>query len=161
MGFYTGRTGKLEISGKPVAKIRDWSLETSVELLSTTAIDSSAATFTPGMKSASGSATLLYYRLEPLESFAFTEFTVLLGKIQKVGAITESDRVRLKLKVGADAADDIEFNAYITSAQVGVSTGELVSVPIQFTVDGDFISGGVITGATIAGAVVPPLIPGG
>lgn len=158
MGFYTGRTGKLEISGKPVAKIRDWSLETSVELLSTSAIDSTAATYTPGMKSASGSATLLYYRLEPFESFAYSEFTALLSKIQKVGAVTESDRVRLKLKVGADAADDIEFNAYITSAQVGVSTGELVSVPIQFTVDGDFVAGGVIAAGSV---VVAPLIPGG
>jgi hypothetical protein len=148
MGFYTGRTGKLEFwdgsAYKPVAKIRDWSLETSVELLSTTAIDSTASTFTPGLKSASGSATLLYYRLEAGESATLTEFTALLGKIQKVGAVTEADRVKLKLRVGTGSADDIEFFAYITSAQVGVSTGELVVVPIQFTVDGDFVAGGVI-----------------
>ena len=148
MGFYTGRTGKLEFWDgtvyKPVAKIRDWSLETSVELLSTTAIDSTVTTFTPGMKSASGSATLLYYRLEAGESVTLTQFTALLGKIQKVGAVTEADRVKLKLRVGAGGADDIEFFAYITSAQVGVSTGELVVVPIQFTVDGDFVAGGVI-----------------
>jgi hypothetical protein len=148
MGFYTGRTGKLEFwdgsAYKPVAKIRDWSLETSVELLSTTAIDSTAATFTPGLKSASGSATLLYYRLEAGESATLTEFTALLGKIQKVGAVTETDRVKLKLRVSDSAADDIEFFAYVTSAQVGVSTGELVVVPIQFSVDGDFVAGGVI-----------------
>lgn len=148
MGFYTGRTGKLEYWDgsvyKPVAKIRDWSLETTVELLSTTAIDSTASTYTPGMKSASGSATLLYYRLEAGESATLTEFTALLGKLQKVGAVTDADRVKLKLRVGTAGADDIEFFAYITSAQVGVSTGELVSVPIQFTVDGDFVAGGVI-----------------
>lgn len=148
MGFYTGRTGKLEFwdgsAYKPVAKIRDWSLETSLELLSTTAIDSTVTTYTPGMKSASGSATLLYYRLEAGESATLAEFTALLGKIQKVGAVTEADRVRLKLRVGAGSADDIEFFAYITSAQVGVSTGELVVVPIQFSVDGDFVAGGVI-----------------
>ena len=148
MGFYTGRTGKLEFWDgtvyKPVAKIRDWSLESSVELLSTTAIDSTVTTFTPGMKSASGSATLLYYRLEAGESATLTQFTALLGKIQKVGAVTEADRVKLKLRVGDGAADDIEFFAYITSTQVGVSTGELVVVPIQFTVDGDFVAGGVI-----------------
>lgn len=148
MGFYTGRTGKLEFwdgtAYKPVAKIRDWSLETSLELLSTTAIDSTVTTYTPGIKSASGSATLLYYRLETGESDALAEFTALLRKIHKVGAITEADRVRLNLKVGDNAADNIEFNAYITSAQVGVSTGELVSVPIQFTVDGDFLDNGVI-----------------
>lgn len=148
MGFYTGRTGKLEFwdgsAYKPVAKIRDWSLETSVELLSTTVVDSTASTYTPGLKSASGSATLLYYRLENGESATFTEFTALLSKIQKVGAITDSDRVKLKLRIGAADADDIEFFAFITSAQVGVSTGELVVVPIQFSVDGDFIAGGVI-----------------
>ena len=68
MGFYTGRTGKLELwdgsSYKPVAKIRDWTLNLTVELLSTTVVDSIANTFTPGIKSATGSATLLYYRLE-------------------------------------------------------------------------------------------------
>jgi len=148
MGFYTGRTGKLEFwdgsAYKPVAKIRDWSLETSVELLSTTVVDSTASTFTPGLKSASGSASLLYYRLEGSESASFSEFTSLLSKIQKVGAITDADRVKLKLRVGAGSADDIEFFAFITSAQVGVSTGELVVVPIQFSVDGDFVAGGVI-----------------
>ena len=148
MGVYTGRTGKLEFwdgaAYKPVAKIRDWSLEASVELLSTTAIDSTASTFTPGLKSASGSATLLYYRLEAGESATLTQFTALLGKIQKVGAVTEADRVKLKLKVSDAANDDLEFFAYITAAQVGVSTGELVVVPIQFTVDGDFLADGVI-----------------
>lgn len=144
MGFYTGRTGSVTYGGKPVAKIRDWSLETSVELLSTNTVDSTSNTYVPGVKSASGSATLLYYRLEPGESANYTQFTDLLGKIQKVGAITESDRVQLKLNVGTAANDDIEFYAYITAAQVGVSNGELTSVPIQFTVDGDFLAGGVI-----------------
>jgi hypothetical protein len=50
----------------------------------------------------------------------------------------------MELKVGTNANDNIQFYAYITSAQVAVSTGELTSVPIQFTVDGDFIAGGVI-----------------
>jgi hypothetical protein len=56
----------------------------------------------------------------------------------KGGAISAADRVFLELNVGGDAADDIKFNAYITSAQVSVSTGELSVVPIQFTMDGDF-----------------------
>jgi hypothetical protein len=33
MGFYTGRTGSLVFNSKPVAKVRDWSIETSFELL--------------------------------------------------------------------------------------------------------------------------------
>ena len=139
MGFYTGRTGSLVFGGKPVAKIRDWSLETTVELLSTNTVDSAVNPYTPGVKGASGSATLLYYRLESGENTTYTEFTSLLGKIMKTGAITDSDRVYMELNVGGDEADDIKFYAYITSAQVTVSTGELSSVPIQFTVDGDFV----------------------
>jgi hypothetical protein len=139
MGFYTGRTGSLVFGGKPVAKIRDWSLETTVELLSTNTVDSAVNTYTPGVKGASGSATLLYYRLESGENTTYTEFTSLLSKIMKTGAITDSDRVYMELNVGGDEADDIKFYAYITSAQVTVSTGELSSVPIQFTVDGDFV----------------------
>lgn len=138
MAFYTGRSGSLIFDGKPVAKIRDWSLDTTVELLSTNAIDSVTNTFTPGIKGATGSATLIYYRLESTESTSYTQFTALLGKIMKGGAATESDRVSLELNVGGDAKDDIKFNAYITSAQVSVSTGELSMVPIQFTMDGDF-----------------------
>ena len=138
MGFYTGRTGSLVFGGKPVAKIRDWSLDTTVELLSTNTIDSAVNTFTPGIKGATGSATLMYYRLESGESASLTQFTALLGKIMKGGAVTESDRVLLQLNVGGSVADNIDFNAYITSAQVTASTGELSVVPIQFTMDGDF-----------------------
>ena len=138
MGFYTGRSGSLSFAGKPVAKIRDWSVESTVELLPTNSIDSTVNTFTPGVKGATGSATLMYYRLESGESATKTQFTALLGKIMKGGAITDADRVLLELNVGGAAADDIKFNAFITSAQVSVSTGELSVVPIQFTMDGDF-----------------------
>lgn len=139
MAFFTGRTGSLIYNGKPVAKIRDWSLETSVELLSTNTIDSVVNTFTPGVKSATGSATLIYYRLEQGESATRTQFTELLSRIMKTGAINDSDRVYLELNVGGGDADDIKFNAYITSAQVAAATGELSVVPIQFTMDGDFV----------------------
>jgi hypothetical protein len=139
MGFYTGRTGSLSFEGKRIAKIRDWSLDTTVELLSTNTIDSAVNTFTPGVKGATGSATLMYYRLEPGESNTFNQFTALLSKIMKSGAIETTDKVTLELNVGGSAADDIKLNAFITSAQVSVSTGELSVVPIQFTMDGDFI----------------------
>ena len=138
MGFYTGRSGHLIFNGKKVAKIRDWSVETTVELLSTNAIDSTVNTFTPGVKGATGSATLMYYRLESGESATKTQFTALLSKIMKKGTITNADRVLLDLNVGGTNDDDIKMFAYITSAQVSVSTGELSVVPIQFTMDGDF-----------------------
>tara|TARA_X000001382_G_scaffold78082_1_gene54710 strand:- start:2374 stop:2805 length:432 start_codon:yes stop_codon:yes gene_type:complete len=138
MAFFTGRTGSLVFGGKPVAKIRDWSLDTTVELLSTNTIESTSNTFTPGVKGATGSATLMYYKLESGESASFTQFTALLSKIMKTGSIETTQRVSLELNVGGATADDVIFNAYITSANVSVSTGELTVVPITFTVDGDF-----------------------
>lgn len=141
-GFYTGRTGSLIVGDatetKPIAKIRDWSIETTVELLSTNTIDSHANTFTPGVKGATGSATLMYYRLSDTEKTANMEFTKLLEKVLNNRAITTADKVTLQLNVGGDVKDDIIFKAYITSATVSVSTGELSVVPINFTVDGDF-----------------------
>ena len=138
MAFYTGRSGSLVFNGRPVAKIRDWSVETTLELLSTNTIDSTSNTFTPGVKGATGSATLMYYRLETGESTNFTQFTQLLSRIHKTGSIETSDRVFMELNVGTGSSDDIKFNAYITSASISVTTGELSVVPINFTVDGDF-----------------------
>lgn len=139
MGFYTGRSGSLVYAGKKIAKIRDWSFDTTLELLSTNTIESTVNSFTPGVKGATGSATLMYYRLETGESATFRQFTDLLGKIMQGGAINTNDRVRLELNVGGINKDDIIFDAYITGAQVSVSTGELSVVPIQFTMDGDFV----------------------
>jgi hypothetical protein len=141
MAFYTGRTGSLVFNSKPVAKIRDWSIETTVELLSTNTIESTSNTFTPGVKGATGSATLMYYRLEGTEPNSYTQFTALLGKIMKIGSIdagTNNEEVTLELNVGTGSTDDIKFNAFITSATVSVSTGELSVVPITFTVNGEF-----------------------
>tara|TARA_B100001093_G_scaffold115424_1_gene107802 strand:+ start:4453 stop:4902 length:450 start_codon:yes stop_codon:yes gene_type:complete len=144
MAFFTGRTGSLVFNNKPVAKIRDWSLETTVELLSTNTIDSGVNTFVPGVKGATGSATLMYYRLESGEGTSLTEFTELLSKIMKTSQVTTNDRVTIELNVAGGTAsatsdnNDIKFSAYITSASLSVSTGELTVVPINFTVDGEF-----------------------
>ena len=142
MAFFSGRTGSLVYNTKPVAKIRDWSIEATLELISTNTIDSGVNTFTPGVKGATGSATLMYYRLEDGESSEFAEFTELLGNIIKIGKIEQP--VTLELNVAGDNGfsltdnNDLKFDAYITSASISVSTGELTVVPINFTVNGDF-----------------------
>jgi hypothetical protein len=80
----------------------------------------------------------LYYRLESGESGAYQQFTAMLGKVMKTGTVETTDRVFMELNVGGGVADDIKFYAYITNATVGVSTGELSTVQVQFTMDGDF-----------------------
>jgi hypothetical protein len=156
MGFYTGRSGKLFITPiltagptpvetQSVLKIRDWSIETSLELLETTTIDTAVKKYTPGMVSSTGSATVMYYRVESGD--AGVQFEQLLNKVMKTSntGVTESDRVGMVLRAGSqpglgvDIKDDIAFNAYITNAGITVGTGELSSVSLQFTVDGPFI----------------------
>ena len=158
MAFYTGRTGALYLSSdtagdiNPAAaeqalKLRDWSLDTTLELLETTTVDTAVKSYTPGASSATGSATVMYYRREGTTSTEpGVQFNEFLSKIMKTSAagVTTSDRVAIVLRVGVtagtsgDVKDDIAFNAYITSAGLRVSTGELSSVAIQFTVDGPF-----------------------
>jgi hypothetical protein len=144
MSFYTGRTGRLQyrangVSGGAitnVAKIRDWSIETTVELLSTNTIDTKANTFTPGVMGATGSATIMYYK-EGGSSGPNVEY--FFDKVMKTSeGVEESDRVYLELMIDSNNADRIGFHAYITSASISVSTGELVSGTINFTMDGTF-----------------------
>jgi hypothetical protein len=157
MGFYTGRSGKLFLtpvlsaapnpaSNQSVLKIRDWSIETSLELLETTTIDTAIKTYTPGMVSSTGSATVMYYRSEPGD--VGVQFEQLLNKIMKTDplvGVTPGDRVGMVLRAGNlpntpnDVKDDIAFNAYITTAGITVGTGELTSVSLSFTVDGPFL----------------------
>ena len=156
MGFYTGRSGKLYITpilasaptpadNQSVLKIRDWSIETSLELLETTTIDTAVKKYTPGMVSSTGSATVMYYRVESGD--VGVQFEQMLNKVMKTTnvGVTESDRVGMVLRAGSqpgtgvDVKDDIAFNAYITNAGITVGTGELSSVSLQFTVDGPFI----------------------
>ena len=160
MGFYTGRSGALFLdatdnntsSATKILKIRDWSLDTSLELIETTAIDTGVKSYAPGMVASTGSATVMYYRKETGDTGV--QFEQLLNKIMKktTDGVTVNDRCRLTLRVGnysttttdksgttVDTKDDISFNAYITSASIKVGTGELSSIAIQFTVDGPFI----------------------
>ena len=143
MSFYTGRTGKLQYRANGtsnarennIEKIRDWSIETTVELLSTNTIDTKANTFTPGVMGATGSATIMYYK----EGNANPNVEYFFDRVMKTtGGVEESDRVYLELMIDDTANDRIGFHAYITSASIGVSTGELVSGTINFTMDGTF-----------------------
>jgi hypothetical protein len=128
MPFYTGRTGKLRLGGSEVSKVRNWTLDTSVNMLDTTALGDTANTFTPGLFSGTGSATLSYYNGDT------TDVTNLLEKIAKTGAITDGDEVSLTFEVGT--SQSFVANAFINSASISSSTDELTSVSFNFTVNG-------------------------
>ena len=139
MGFFSVRQGSLNYLGKPVAKVRDWSLTMTQELLTTTKVDDYAPTYVPAMKGGTGSATVLYYRLDYRDQPEYTPFDALIQKLVRPGMPDSSDRVKLELVVGA--GNTLTVNAFITSAQLGSMVGELSAVSINFTVDGDLAGG--------------------
>lgn len=139
MPFYTGRTASLKLSGSSVSKVRDWTLDTSVNLLETTALGDTATTYTAGIFSATGSASMSYYNGDT------TDTTNLLEKIAKTGAITDSDKVSLTFEVGTNQY--FTANAFINSASISSSTDEVTTVSFNFTVDGPLTSV-VMTGTT-------------
>jgi predicted aminopeptidase len=128
MPFYTGRTGKLRLSDNEVAKVRDWALDVSMDPIETTALGDTAQSYTAGMSSATGNATVSYY------TGAATGVVQLLQKIVTTGAITDDNQVELTFEVGADQY--FKANAFITNASISSSTNELTSVSFQFTVNG-------------------------
>jgi|688.fasta_scaffold811839_1 hypothetical protein len=141
MPFYTGRTGKLRLGGNEVSKVRNWTLDTSVNMLDTTSLGDTANTFTPGLFSATGSASLSYYN----DAATPTDTTNLLERIAKTGAITDSDRVSLTFEVGT--GQTFTGNAFINSASISSTTDELTTVSFNFTIDGPLTSV-VLTGTT-------------
>jgi len=128
MPFYTGRTGKLKLGNNEVAKVRDWALDVSLDPIETTALGDTAQTYTAGMSSATGNATVSYY------TGATTGVVQLLEKIVTTGPITDANQVELTFEVGINQY--FKANAWITNASISSSTNELTSVSFQFTVNG-------------------------
>lgn len=129
MPFYTGRTGSLKLGSTAVAKVKNWTLDTSVNMLDTTSLGEQANSFTPGLFSATGSASVSYYN-----DATGTDVTSLLEKIAKTGASTDSDQVTLTFEVGA--GQSFVANAFINSASISSSTDELTTVSFNFTING-------------------------
>ena len=139
---FTGRDGRLLVSGTQLAKVTSWSLEAAVEMLEMTTLNDSLRSFTPGLQSFSGSASLIYYK----DDAGTTDASTLLRKLIKTGTggVTTSDLVTMNLRLADGASNrDISFSAYITSASIGASVGEVIATQISFQVTG------ALTGASV------------
>ena len=128
---YTGRDGRLLLGGTTLVKVTNWSMQAEVAMLETTSLGENQRSFTPGLQSFSGAATLIYYKADD----GSIDVSRLLQKVIKTDSsgVTTSDAVTLTLRL-VDGSDlnDITLTAYITSASIGASVGEIVSVPISF-----------------------------
>jgi hypothetical protein len=128
---YTGRDGQLLLGGSTVVKVTNWALQADLETLETTTLGDNIRSYTPGLQAFSGSATILYYK----DDNGSINTSGLLNKLVKTGSsgVSASDTVSLTLRL-ADGGDlnDVTITAYITSASIGASVGEIVSAQISF-----------------------------
>jgi hypothetical protein len=130
---FTGRDGRLLVDDTEQAKVTNWSLTGSLEVLETTTLGDSERSYTPGVQEFSGTATLLYY----VDDEGTNDASTLLKKVLKTGAVASTDTVTLKLRlVQGNANKDVELTAYITSVTYGASVGEVSTAQISFQATG-------------------------
>jgi hypothetical protein len=139
---YTGRDGSMILDGIQVAKVVNWSIQADMEALETTTLGDVRRSFTPGIISYSGSCTVLYYKDQPNPGNE-TSATRLLKKLFNTspnGYVKQNgSEFTLRLTDSTDN-NDLTFNAFITSASIGASVGEVVSASVSFQVNGDLIA---------------------
>ena len=129
---YTGRDGVLQLSGATPAKVVNFSLQADLETLETTTLGDSLRSYSPGVLGYSGNASLLYYK----DDSGSINTANLLNKLIRTGTggVSSSDTVELTLRwVDGTDENDIKLTAYITSATIGASTGEITRADISFT----------------------------
>ena len=129
-----------------IAKIRDWSYNSTSEVIETTALGDVTKTFAPSITSGEGSATLMFYEddlnVDANRAKDIYELVDLLFPRDTAPSVIMS----LSVDGGSFTVDSVNlyktnfmFNAYITSASVAVNYGEVVAVSTSFTVDGPLL----------------------
>ena len=128
--MYTGRDGRMLLGTTDLGKVTNWTLQADLETLETTSLGDYQREYTPGVQSFSGSATLLYYN-----DGTANDASTLLREIVRTGSVTTPVTLTLRLTDGTTNSD-ATFSAYITSASIGASVGEVSSAQISFQATG-------------------------
>ena len=109
-----------------IGKVRDVRLDINRYALETTGIGQGDRTYAYGIRGTSGSGTLLY---DPADT----------GNVNIINRILSDDAnisgIQLVLDT-ASATGTISGDALITAAGPSISVGDLVTVPISFTISG-------------------------
>tara|TARA_S200002703_G_scaffold157864_1_gene166795 strand:+ start:444 stop:878 length:435 start_codon:yes stop_codon:yes gene_type:complete len=128
---YSGRDGVMQLSGTTLAKVVNFSVQSSLETLETTTLSENLRSYVPGVTGYSGSATLLYYK----DDNNSINTSNLLANVFKTGTdgVSSSQTVDLTFRwVDGTDNNDIKMTAYITSASIGAATGDIVRAEISF-----------------------------
>jgi hypothetical protein len=134
-----------------IAKVRSWTLNSSSEVVETTALGDAVKTFAPSITSGEGSATLMFYEDDRSNVDANRQKDT-FEMIDVLFPRGTPPRVILNLAIDGSVAGNYGdvggaalwktnflFNAYVTGASIGVSYGEVVTIDTSFTIDGPLL----------------------
>lgn len=128
--YYAGQDGSVELGGNAVAKVVEWSLAANTDALEVTTLSEDVRAFTAGLRTASGSLTVLYYDDAPVN---------LLNQVNQDTAANAAITATARLKLKFDTKF-FEFDAVLTSAELSCVVGEVMRVNVSYTMSGDFVS---------------------
>ena len=158
MAYFTGSTGKLLLEQNEIARVQNWSISSSVALVSVKTLSETDDNFEPVSRSTTGSCRVLYYQ-ETLGQKANNSASTILNKIFKQRDLTgkffrgatldqgsdntdrdessvKPTRIRLKIDDGSTNGKYIEMRIFITNVSMTMSVGEVVAADIQFQSQG-------------------------
>lgn len=138
MAHVSGQHGRLLLDDAEVAKVRDWSINLQHQPLDTTTLGDTDRVKTHGLRSYSGSGTLLYYQENDSNLARITGDTFHEASGQPSDktfgrtAAEPNAPVKLELRVTSTITDKIIIYAYITSVNITCATGEVVQAAFTF-----------------------------
>lgn len=127
MAVFSGKDGSMQWAGGAVARVRNWSIQSTLDTLETTNLGQDAREYVPGLKSATGTASIFYHDDN-------TSLRTLLDNCIDTGTPTSA---ALNLQWGTK---NLTFDAYVTSVSITCNTGEVMSAEVNFTMSGDYSS---------------------
>ena len=138
--YLSGQHGRLYINGVKAAAVTNWSLNSSMSPLGTTTLEDTDQTFINGLRSSTGSCSLLYYQdgnnnsARDIVEKLMKERTT--GAVPGIAAAAENVSMKLYINDGTTAGKSVTVDALITAAAMQMAVGEVLSAQVSFQVNG-------------------------
>jgi hypothetical protein len=130
---YSGIDGRLLVNGNNVGKVRNWTINGSVDTLETTSLADFARDYSAGLQSYQGSATLFYYENDA----GVIEGAALYNDVFRTTRTPEDTKTELSLRfANGNKTRQVTFDCILNQVDVSASAGEVVEANINFTVCG-------------------------
>lgn len=144
MSYFSGINGQMSVNGSKAAGVRAWQLSSSLGVLDATTLGDTDKVGVPGIRTVTGSCTLLYYQETPGQNTGNSCSELIRALIKSrtrgdtPGVAAETAKVQFQLKVddGSVAGKYFTVDAYLTSAQMQMAVSEVLQAQVSFEVIG-------------------------